>query len=108
MTERLDRIEANMADLITMSGNLLQAAQVNSEAIEVLKVRAAESDNRFNILIGEMRADRAAMEAALRNKSSETETLFNILIAEMRADRQAFQLQFAQVNTRVDDLEANP
>jgi hypothetical protein len=112
MTERLDRIDAqqaintaNIADLITMSGNLLRVVEANAAAIaelrtntEILRDNTAESDNRFNILIAEMRADRAAMEAEMRAKSSETETLFNILIAEMRADRQA-------LNGRIDNLE---
>jgi chromosome segregation ATPase len=97
MTERLDRIEAqlatntaNITDLITLSRNVLQAAQLNAEAItelranaSELRARASETDDRFNILISEMRADR-------------------------RATRQAFQallLQLAEVNGRVNDLE---
>jgi hypothetical protein len=92
MTERLDQIEAqqaintaNIADLITLSGNLLQAAQM---------LRVSVSENAEAI-------------AELRASAAETDQRFNILIAEIRADRQAFQAQFTQLKDRVDDLEAS-
>jgi hypothetical protein len=106
MTERLNQIEAqqavntaNISDLIVLSGNVLQAAQLNAEAIAELRASTAE-----------LRAGTTEMRA----RASETDERFNILIAEMRADRratrQAFQallLQLAEVSGRVDDLEAS-
>lgn len=90
MSERLERIEAqqeantaNIADLITLSSNVLQAAQLNAEANAELKTRASESDDRFNILVAEMRADRRAAQQAF----------------------QAMLLQLAEINERVDGLE---
>ena len=57
---------ANIGDLIELSGNVLQAAQLNAEASAELKVSAAESDTRFNLLISEMRADRRATRQAFQ------------------------------------------
>jgi hypothetical protein len=79
MTERLDQIAAqqatntaNIADLITMSGNLLRVVEANAAAIaelrtntEILRANAAESDVRFSILIAEMRADRQALNGRI-------------------------------------------
>lgn len=58
MSERLDRIEAqqelntaNIADLITLSGNVLRA-------VDGLTARIDESNQRFDILREEAAADR--------------------------------------------------
>ena len=58
MTERLDQIEAqqatntaNIADLITLSGNVLKA-------VDVLTARVTESNTRFEVLRQEAIEDR--------------------------------------------------
>lgn len=99
MSDQLDRIEtqqatntANIADLITVSDNLIQAAQINTEAIARLEAVTAENA----AAIAELRTN----TEIIRIKSAETDERFNILIAEMRADRQA-------LNSRIDGLEAS-
>ena len=65
MTERLDRIEAqqetstaNIADLITLASNVLQAAQLNTMAIAQLTANIDESNRRFEVLRNDAIADR--------------------------------------------------
>ena len=115
MTERVDRLEAqqdtntaNITDLITLSGNLLKVAEGNMQAIERLEAKVDETstnvqslresvaanEERFNILIQEMRADRAEWQA----KSEANRERFNILIQEMRADRAEWQARFSEQN----------
>lgn len=122
MSEQIDRIDAqqktntaNIADLIRLSENLLSAVERNIEAternaaaIERNEVAVSEANDRFNILIQEMRSDRQASQQAF----SEADDRFNILIQEMRSDRQtsqqAFQSllsQLTNINERVDDVE---
>lgn len=81
--ERLDRLEAVLERTVDgQSANEQQIAR-NAEAVSVLTEQAIESDNRFNILIQEMRADRRASQQAT----------------------QALLLAMANINGRVEDLE---
>lgn len=88
--ERLERIEAVLertaqraaANTAQSAANEEQIA-ANVEALALLAVRAAETDARFNVLVGEMRADRPASQQAF----------------------QALLLQLAGINSRVEDLE---
>ncbi|MBE9060981.1 hypothetical protein [cf. Phormidesmis sp. LEGE 11477] len=81
--ERLDRLEAALER--TVDGQSVNEQQIarNAEAFSVLTERAIESDDRFNILIQEMRADRRASQQAT----------------------QALLLAMANINGRVEDLE---
>ena len=81
--ERLDRLEAVLEGTVdSQSANEQQIAS-NAEAISVLTEQAIEGDNRFNILIQEMRADRRASQQAI----------------------QALLVAMANINGRLEDLE---
>lgn len=86
MTERLDRIEAqqaqntaNIADLITLSGNVLKA-------VDVLTARITESNQRFEVLRQEAITDRQRYDER-----------FDRMLLEIRG-----------VSGRVDNLEQAP
>ena len=86
MTERLDQIEAqqaqntaNIADLITLSGNVLKA-------VDVLTVRIAKSNQRFEVLRQKAIADRQRYDER-----------FDRMLLEIRG-----------VSGRVDNLEQAP
>ena len=86
MTERLDQIEAqqaqntaNIADLITLSGNVLKA-------VDVLTVRIAKSNQRFEVLRQKATADRQRYDER-----------FDRMLLEIRG-----------VSGRVDNLEQAP
>ena len=91
VTERLDQVAEQQRKNTTDIDNLLGAISTTdvevrslSQGMRSLSQAVAANEQRFNILIQEMRADR-------------------------RATQQAFQsllLQLANVNGRVDDLEA--
>ena len=49
---------ANIADLITLSANVLQAARLNTAAIAELTDKIDESNQRFEVLRNEAIADR--------------------------------------------------
>ena len=65
MTEGLDQIEAqqsqntaNIADLIALSGDVLQAAQLNTTTIAQLTAKIDKSNRRFGVLKQKVIADR--------------------------------------------------
>ena len=49
---------ANIADLVTLSGNVLQAAQLNATTIAQLTAKIDESNRRFEVLRQKAIADR--------------------------------------------------
>jgi len=80
----LDRVSIQQAKNTVDIDNLLAAISTTDVKVRQLTESVAANEQRFNILIQEMRADR-------------------------RATQQAFQsllLQLAGVNSRVDDIEA--
>ena len=113
MTERLDRIEAqqetntaNITDLITMSANLLQAADSNIQAINRLEAQV----NRVEAQI----AETSINVQVLRDSVETNEDRFNILVQEMRADRAAWlaetqrlRLEVQNNGERISSLESN-
>ncbi|PZO58059.1 MAG: hypothetical protein DCF15_05850 [Phormidesmis priestleyi] len=104
MTERLDRIEAqqaantaNIADLITLSGNVLRA-------VDGLTVRIDESNQRFEILRSEaiarqQRSDQRFEESNRRFEAMQ-ETLQRLFL-ELHSTNGAV----AGLSDRVDNLE---
>lgn len=111
MTERLDRIEAqqeantaNIADLITLSGNVLRAAELNTASVSELRTKIDESNQRFEVLRQEAIADRQRSD----QRFEESNRRFDAQISEIRAQGEqirALLSALATTNGRVDGLE---
>jgi predicted RNase H-like nuclease (RuvC/YqgF family) len=101
MTERLDRIEAqqerntaNIADLITLSSNVLRA-------VDGLTARIDESNQRFDNLRQEAIADRAEFRRQAETDRQRSDQRFEA----MQENIQRLFLELHSTNGRVDNLE---
>ncbi|MGB3300246.1 MAG: hypothetical protein WBA76_18440 [Phormidesmis sp.] len=84
VTERLNQVAEQQQRNTTDIDNLLGAISTTDVEVRAISQSVAANEQRFNILIQEMRADRRASQQAF----------------------QALLLPLANVNGRVDDLEA--
>jgi hypothetical protein len=102
MTERLDRIEAqqeqntaNIADLITLSSNVLRA-------VDGLVSRIDESNQRFDVLRAEAIADRQETAQKFNDAIADSNQRFDVLRAEGIADREEHRTSFNNAITQMD------
>ncbi|HEY9878157.1 MAG TPA: hypothetical protein V6D29_06855 [Leptolyngbyaceae cyanobacterium] len=105
-TDRLDRIEAILAQVAESQQRTQQitesnarAIEANSNAITQMREELQQADERSRQRLEETTADVVNMISGLGQQLEETDNRFNVLLEEARADRQEWQQQAAANET---------